>query len=64
MLRRERDAGAARDLEDEVVPCNMADGGHADGHDRNPGNTAKEQRDYLKDWFNGAGAVPWQDARA
>ena len=62
MLRRERGAGAARDLEDQVIPCDMDDGG--DGHDRNPANSAKEQRDYLKDWFNGAGAVPWQDARA
>ena len=64
MLRREKGAGGARDLEDEVIPCEMADGGDGDGHDRNPANSAKEQRDYLKDWFNGAGAVPWQDARA
>ena len=41
----------------------MDDGGYGDGHDRNPANSAKEQRDYLKDWFNGAGAVPWQNAR-
>ena len=38
----------------------MADGG---GHDWNPANSAKEQRDYLKDWFNHAGAVPWQDGK-
>ena len=63
MLRRERGAGGARDLEDEVVYYDMADGGHG-GHDRNPGKSDKEQRDYLRDWFNGAGAVPWQEARA
>ena len=64
MLRAERGGGAARDLEHEKIPCDMADGGHGDGHDRNPGNSAKEQRDYLKDWCNGAGAVPWQDGKA
>ena len=43
----------------------MDDGGDGgDEHDRNPTNSAEEQRDYLKDWFNGAGFVPWQDARA
>ena len=47
-----------------MIPCDMDDGGDGgDGHDRNPANSAKEQRDYLKDWFNGAGAVPWQDVR-
>ena len=64
MLRRDRGAGAARDLEDEVVHCDMADGGDGPGHDRNPGHSAKEQRDYLKERFNSVGAVPWQDARA
>ena len=59
MLRRERGAGGARDLEDEVITCGMDDGGDGGGHDRNPANSAKVQRDYLKDWFNGAGAVPW-----
>ena len=49
-LRTERGAGAARDLEDEVIPCK-------------PANSAKEQRDYLRDWFNGAGAVPWLDGK-
>ena len=51
-LRRETVAGAARDLENEVVQCDMADGGHGDGHDKNPDHSVKEQRD----WFNGAGA--------
>ena len=64
MLRRERGAGGARDLEDEEIPCDMDPAGDGPGPDRNPGKSAKEQRDYLKDWFNGAGAVPWQDARA
>ena len=27
MLRRERGAGGARDLEDEVISCDVADGG-------------------------------------
>ena len=47
-----------------MVECDMTDGGDGPGRDRNPGHSAKEERDYLKDWFNGAGAVPWQDARA
>ena len=33
------------------------------GHDRNPANKAKRQRDYLKDYFNNEGAVAWQDGR-
>ena len=33
------------------------------GHDRNPANEAKRQRDYLKDYFNNEGAVAWQDGR-
>ena len=40
-----------------MISCDMADGGDGDGHDRNPANSAKEQHDYLKDWFNGAGAM-------
>ena len=64
MLRRERGAGVARDLEDMVVQCDISDNGDGPGRDRNPGHSAKQQRDYLKDWFNGDGAVPWQDARA
>ena len=60
----ERGAGAARDLEDEKIPCGLGYGGDGPGCDRNPANSAKEQRDYLKDWFNGAGAVTWQDAKA
>ena len=64
MLRRERGAGGVRDLEDEEIPCDMDPARNGPGPDRNPGNSAKEQRDYLKDWFNGAGAVPGQDARA
>ena len=47
-----------------MIPCDMDDGGEGNGNDRNPANSAKEQRDYLKAWFNGAGAVSWQDARA
>ena len=64
MLRGERGAGGARDVEDEEIPCDMDPAGDGPGPDRNPGKSAKEQRDYLEDWFNGAGAVPWQDARA
>ena len=56
MLRAERGAGGRvdRGLEDEVIPCIFVDGDAGDGHD-------KQQSDYLKDWFNGAGAVAWQD---
>ena len=62
MLRAKRGAGGRvdRDLEDEVIPCVFLDGDAAGGHDRTP-NSAKQQRDYLKDWFNGAAAVAWQD---
>ena len=63
ILKAERGAGGARDLEDEEIPCGLKDGDPPGGHDRNPANNAKEQRDYLKDWFNGAGAVPWQDGK-
>ena len=48
MLRAERGARAASDLDDEDIPCGMDDGSDGDGHDRNPANSAKEQRDYLK----------------
>ena len=41
----------------------MQNGDDGDGHDRNPASTAEEQRNYLKDWFNSAGAVPWQDGK-
>ena len=34
------------------------------GHDRNPANEAKRQRDYLKDYFNNEGAVAWQNITA
>ena len=63
MLKRERGAGGARDVEDEEIPYDMDPAGDGPGPDRNPGKSAKEQRDYLKVWFNGAGAMPWQDAR-
>lgn len=66
MLRAERGAGGGRaegDLEDEVIPCQLEDGDAGAGRDRNPTQAAKDQRDYLKDWFNGAGAVPWQNNR-
>ena len=66
MLRAERGAGGARterDQEDENILCGLEDGDPAGGHDRNPTNSAKEQRDYLEDWFNGAGAVAWQDGK-
>ena len=59
MLRAERGAGGARDLGDEEILCGMDDGDPPGGH----ANNAKEQRDYLKDWFNDAGAVPWQGGR-
>ena len=36
-------------MEDEVIPCGLDDGGDGPGRDRNPANSAKEQRDYLKD---------------
>ena len=64
MLRRERGAGGARDFEDEEIPCDMDPAGDGPRLDRNPGKSAKEQRDYLRDCFNGAGAVPWQNTRA
>ena len=63
MMRAERGAGSAGDLEDEEIPCGLEDGDPPGGHVSNPANSAKEQRDYLKDWFNGAGAVSWQDGR-
>ena len=63
MLRTESGSGGARDLEDEEIFCGLEEGDDGDGHNRNPTNTAKGQRDHLKDWFNGAGAVPWQDGK-
>ena len=59
MLRAERGVGSAGDLEDEEIPCDLEDGDLPGGHDRNPTNSAKEQRDC----FNGACAVPWQDGK-
>ena len=38
-------------------------GGANHGADRNPSREAKRQRDYMKQYFNNAGAVPWQDDR-
>ena len=61
MLRCQRGGRAERDLEDEEIPCHLEDGEEDDRHDRNPPNSAKEQRDYLREWFNGNGAVAWQD---
>ena len=66
MLRPERGAGGARaerDLEDEVIPCNLEDGDQDGGHDTTPAQSAKDQRDYLKDWFNGAGTLDWQNGK-
>ena len=45
MLRAERGAGGARDLDNEEIPCALEGGDDGDGHDRNPANTAKEQSD-------------------
>ena len=56
MLRAERGAGGAgaeRDLDDEEIPCGLEDGDPTGGHASNPANNANDQRDYLKDWFNG-----------
>ena len=59
MSRTDRGAGGReRNLEVEETPTRLVDGDSGHGHDRNPLNGSK---DYLKDWFNGAGAVPWQD---
>ena len=65
MLRAQRGVGgwAKRDLEDEEIPCDLEDDDEGHGHDRNPPNSAKEQRNYLKRWFNIAGAGPWQDVK-
>ena len=40
MLRAERGAGGARDLEDEEIPCGMEDGGSSEGY-RGPGLAGK-----------------------
>ena len=61
MLRCQRGGRAERDMEDEEIPCQLENGEEDDRHDRNPPNSAKEQRDYLREWFNGNGAVAWQD---
>ena len=63
MLRCQRCVGGRnkRDLEDEVIPCDFENSREDDGHDRRPHNTAKEQKGYPRQWFNGNGAVAWQD---
>ena len=61
MMRDEKGAGGAgaeRGLEDEEIPCGLQDGDQLVVM-AGTTNSAKEQRDYLKNWFNGADAVPW-----
>ena len=41
----------------------LVGGGANHGAERNPSREAKRQRDYMKQYFNNAGAVPWQDDR-
>ena len=41
----------------------LVGGGGNPGAERNPSREAKRQRDYMKEYFNNAGAVPWQDDR-
>ena len=41
----------------------LVGGGENLGAERNPSREAKRQRDYMKEYFNNAGAVPWQDDR-
>ena len=51
--------------DDDDVPgdCGLIGGAAGGGQNRNPAREAKRQRDYLKDYFNNEGAVPWQDGR-
>ena len=50
--------------DDQLSDSGLMDGGDgSDGHQRNPSREAKDQREYLKDYFNHAGAVPWQKAQ-
>ena len=60
MLRAQRGAGGWVEGDLDEIPREL-DGDEGDGHDRNHPNNGKEQRDYLKRWFNGA--VPWQDGK-
>ena len=39
----------------------LVGGGGNPGAERNPSREAKGQWDYMKEYFNNAGAVPWQD---
>ena len=57
MCQRGGSGRAETDLKDEVVPCALENCEEDDGHDRNPALNAKSQRNYLKGWFNGTGAV-------
>ena len=41
----------------------LVGGGGNPGAERNPSREAKRQRDYMKEYFNNAGAVPWQNNR-
>ena len=59
-----RQAGGQGPDDEQLPDSGLVDGGDAgDGHDRNPSRDAKEQREYLKDYFNNEGAVLWQDGR-
>ena len=59
--RAQRQAGGQGPEDDQLPDSGLVDGG--DGHQRNPSRETKDQREYLKDYFNNAGAVPWQDAQ-
>ena len=46
---------------DVLVPCKFENRQEDDWHDRHPNNSVQEKRDYFREWFNGNGAIAWQD---
>ena len=64
ILRTHQGAGAQlSNPQDDLPEVDLQLAGGPDENVRNPSRVAKQQRDYLKNYFNTDGAVWWQDER-